>query len=46
MFRASVEKYGDLSALPTKKNDTWEKITFEEYYQVLVLNYFDIYTKH
>ncbi|XP_061078000.1 long-chain-fatty-acid--CoA ligase ACSBG1 isoform X1 [Conger conger] len=33
MFRASVEKYGDLSALATKRNDTWEKITFAEYYQ-------------
>ncbi|KAJ8417284.1 hypothetical protein AAFF_G00285110 [Aldrovandia affinis] len=33
MFRASVEKYSDLFALATKKNDKWEKITFAEYYQ-------------
>ncbi|KAJ8344510.1 hypothetical protein SKAU_G00318390 [Synaphobranchus kaupii] len=32
MFRASVEMYGDLSALATKKKDKWEKITFAEYY--------------
>ncbi|XP_035251951.1 long-chain-fatty-acid--CoA ligase ACSBG1 [Anguilla anguilla] len=32
MFKASVEKYGDLSALATKKEDRWEKMTFAEYY--------------
>ncbi|KAG7473399.1 hypothetical protein MATL_G00095330 [Megalops atlanticus] len=32
MFRASVEKYGKLYALATKKKDKWEKITFSEYY--------------
>ncbi|KAM9754063.1 long-chain-fatty-acid--CoA ligase ACSBG1 [Menidia menidia] len=33
MFKASVEKYGNLHALASKKNDRWEKLTFSEYYQ-------------
>ncbi|XP_047452923.1 long-chain-fatty-acid--CoA ligase ACSBG1 isoform X2 [Mugil cephalus] len=33
MFNASVEKYGNMHALASKKNNTWEKITFLEYYQ-------------
>ncbi|XP_023278281.1 long-chain-fatty-acid--CoA ligase ACSBG1 isoform X1 [Seriola lalandi dorsalis] len=33
MFKASVEKYGNMYALASKKNDRWEKITFLEYYQ-------------
>lgn len=33
MFNASVEKYGNMHALASKKNNTWEKITFSEYYQ-------------
>uniref|UniRef100_A0A8C4I356 Long-chain-fatty-acid--CoA ligase ACSBG1 n=1 Tax=Dicentrarchus labrax TaxID=13489 RepID=A0A8C4I356_DICLA len=33
MFKASVEKYGNMYALASKKNDKWEKITFLEYYQ-------------
>ncbi|KAM6960473.1 long-chain-fatty-acid--CoA ligase ACSBG1 [Aplochiton taeniatus] len=32
MFKASVEKYGDMFALASKKNNLWEKITFSEYY--------------
>ncbi|XP_032380556.1 long-chain-fatty-acid--CoA ligase ACSBG1 [Etheostoma spectabile] len=34
MFKASVEKYGNMYALATKKNNKWEKITFLEYYQL------------
>ncbi|TDH09584.1 hypothetical protein EPR50_G00088700 [Perca flavescens] len=34
MFKASVEKYGNMYALASKKNDKWEKITFLEYYQL------------
>ncbi|KAM4573273.1 long-chain-fatty-acid--CoA ligase ACSBG1 [Odontesthes bonariensis] len=33
MFKASVEKYGNLHALASKRNNKWEKITFLEYYQ-------------
>lgn len=33
MFRGSVEKYGNMYALASKKNDKWERITFSEYYQ-------------
>ncbi|XP_071387557.1 long-chain-fatty-acid--CoA ligase ACSBG1 [Centroberyx affinis] len=33
MFKASVEKYGNMYALGSKKNNKWEKITFSEYYQ-------------
>ncbi|XP_041852220.1 long-chain-fatty-acid--CoA ligase ACSBG1 isoform X2 [Melanotaenia boesemani] len=33
MFKASAEKYGNLHALASKKNNKWEKITFSEYYQ-------------
>ncbi len=33
MFQASVEKYGSMYALASKKNNKWEKITFFEYYQ-------------
>ncbi|MFT7806763.1 long-chain-fatty-acid-CoA ligase ACSBG1 [Arapaima gigas] len=32
MFKTSVEKYGSLLALATRKSDKWEKITFLEYY--------------
>ncbi|XP_062858240.1 long-chain-fatty-acid--CoA ligase ACSBG1 isoform X2 [Trichomycterus rosablanca] len=32
MFMNSVQKYGNLYALATKRNDKWEKITFSEYY--------------
>uniref|UniRef100_A0A8B9GCN6 Long-chain-fatty-acid--CoA ligase ACSBG1 n=1 Tax=Amazona collaria TaxID=241587 RepID=A0A8B9GCN6_9PSIT len=32
MFKDSLEKYGSLSALASKKNGKWEKITFSEYY--------------
>ncbi|XP_072241987.1 long-chain-fatty-acid--CoA ligase ACSBG1 [Leuresthes tenuis] len=33
MFKASVEKYGNLHALASKRTSKWEKITFLEYYQ-------------
>ncbi|XP_063053819.1 long-chain-fatty-acid--CoA ligase ACSBG1 [Engraulis encrasicolus] len=33
MFLASVQRYGGLFALATKKQDKWEKMTFCEYYQ-------------
>lgn len=33
IFKASVEKYGNMHALASKKNNKWEKITFLEYYQ-------------
>ncbi|XP_059191923.1 long-chain-fatty-acid--CoA ligase ACSBG1 [Centropristis striata] len=33
MFKASVEKYGNMYALASKKDNKWEKITFLEYYQ-------------
>ncbi|XP_038563073.1 long-chain-fatty-acid--CoA ligase ACSBG1 [Micropterus salmoides] len=33
MFKVSVEKYGNMYALASKKNNKWEKITFLEYYQ-------------
>ncbi|XP_029909403.1 long-chain-fatty-acid--CoA ligase ACSBG1 [Myripristis murdjan] len=33
MFKASVDKYGKMYALASKKNNKWEKITFLEYYQ-------------
>ncbi|XP_030353889.1 long-chain-fatty-acid--CoA ligase ACSBG1 isoform X3 [Strigops habroptila] len=32
MFKDSLEKYGSLNALASKKNGKWEKITFSEYY--------------
>ena len=32
MFMASVQKYGGLFALATKKKDKCEKITFSDYY--------------
>ncbi|KAM7414601.1 hypothetical protein PAMA_019424 [Pampus argenteus] len=32
MFKASVEKYGNMYALASKKCNKWEKITFLEYY--------------
>uniref|UniRef100_A0A4W4DR88 Long-chain-fatty-acid--CoA ligase ACSBG1 n=1 Tax=Electrophorus electricus TaxID=8005 RepID=A0A4W4DR88_ELEEL len=34
MFMTSVQKYGNLFALATKRNDKWEKITFSEYYHL------------
>uniref|UniRef100_A0AAY4EHA0 Long-chain-fatty-acid--CoA ligase ACSBG1 n=1 Tax=Denticeps clupeoides TaxID=299321 RepID=A0AAY4EHA0_9TELE len=34
MFLTSVQKYGHLSALASKKKDKWEKITFSEYYHL------------
>ncbi|CAN9499326.1 unnamed protein product [Ophioblennius macclurei] len=34
MFKASVERYGNMHALASKINDKWEKITFSEYYQL------------
>ncbi|KAJ4937690.1 hypothetical protein JOQ06_002322 [Pogonophryne albipinna] len=33
MFKASVEKYGNMYALASKLDNKWEKITFSEYYQ-------------
>ncbi|XP_032926145.1 long-chain-fatty-acid--CoA ligase ACSBG1 isoform X2 [Catharus ustulatus] len=32
MFKESLEKYGSLNALASKRNGKWEKITFSEYY--------------
>lgn len=32
MFMTSVQKYGNLYALASKRNDKWEKLTFSEYY--------------
>ncbi|XP_017563838.1 long-chain-fatty-acid--CoA ligase ACSBG1 isoform X1 [Pygocentrus nattereri] len=32
MFMNSVQKYGNLPALASKRKDKWEKITFSEYY--------------
>lgn len=32
MFKESLEKYGSLNALASRKNGKWEKITFSEYY--------------
>lgn len=32
MFLTSVQRYGGLFALATKKNDKWEKMTFSDYY--------------
>ncbi|XP_048173527.1 long-chain-fatty-acid--CoA ligase ACSBG1 isoform X3 [Corvus hawaiiensis] len=34
MFKESLEKYGSLNALASKKNGKWEKITFSEYYSL------------
>ncbi|XP_077120324.1 long-chain-fatty-acid--CoA ligase ACSBG1 isoform X1 [Ranitomeya variabilis] len=34
MFLDSVDKYGSLNALSSKKNGVWEHITFKEYYQL------------
>ncbi|NXX88950.1 ACBG1 ligase, partial [Centropus bengalensis] len=34
MFKESLEKYGSLNALASKKNGKWEKITFSEYYHL------------
>lgn len=33
MFMTSVQKYGNLFALATKRKGKWEKIRFSEYYQ-------------
>lgn len=33
MLKDSVEKYGNMYALASKKNNKWEKITFSDYYQ-------------
>lgn len=33
MFKTSVEKYGNMYALASKKKNKWEKTTFLEYYQ-------------
>ncbi|KAI5100501.1 long-chain-fatty-acid--CoA ligase ACSBG1 isoform X1 [Silurus meridionalis] len=33
MFMNSVQKYGNLFSLATKRKGKWEKITFSEYYQ-------------
>ncbi|KAK7121315.1 hypothetical protein R3I93_022413 [Phoxinus phoxinus] len=32
MFTNSVQKYGKLTALATKRENEWEKVTFSEYY--------------
>ncbi|XP_039629600.1 long-chain-fatty-acid--CoA ligase ACSBG1 [Polypterus senegalus] len=34
MFEATIERYGHLPALATKRNREWEKITFWQYYQL------------
>ncbi|XP_075753729.1 long-chain-fatty-acid--CoA ligase ACSBG1 isoform X3 [Pelodiscus sinensis] len=34
MFKETVEKYGHLNAMASKKNGKWEKITFAEYYNL------------
>lgn len=34
MFQESLDKYGSLNALASKKNGKWEKITFSEYYSL------------
>ncbi|XP_019388925.1 PREDICTED: long-chain-fatty-acid--CoA ligase ACSBG1 [Crocodylus porosus] len=34
MFKESMEKYGPLNALVSRKNGKWEKITFSEYYSL------------
>ncbi|XP_054858667.1 long-chain-fatty-acid--CoA ligase ACSBG1 [Eublepharis macularius] len=34
MFLDSVEKYGSLNAMASRKNGKWEKITFLEYYNL------------
>ncbi|XP_062819650.1 long-chain-fatty-acid--CoA ligase ACSBG1 [Anolis carolinensis] len=34
MFQESLEKYGSLDAMSSKKDGKWEKITFSEYYRL------------
>uniref|UniRef100_A0A8C1KNG0 Long-chain-fatty-acid--CoA ligase ACSBG1 n=1 Tax=Cyprinus carpio TaxID=7962 RepID=A0A8C1KNG0_CYPCA len=34
MFTNSVQKYGKLTALASKKGNKWEKVTFSEYYHL------------
>ncbi|XP_066492662.1 long-chain-fatty-acid--CoA ligase ACSBG1 [Tiliqua scincoides] len=34
MFQESLEKYGSLNAMASKKNGKWEKVTFLEYYNL------------
>ncbi|XP_067390786.1 long-chain-fatty-acid--CoA ligase ACSBG1 isoform X4 [Emydura macquarii macquarii] len=34
MFKETVERYGPLNAMASKKNGKWEKITFSEYYNL------------
>ncbi|XP_067291957.1 long-chain-fatty-acid--CoA ligase ACSBG1 isoform X2 [Pseudorasbora parva] len=34
MFTNSVQKYGKLTALATKRGNDWEKVTFSEYYHL------------
>uniref|UniRef100_A0A8C4YIL9 AMP-dependent synthetase/ligase domain-containing protein n=1 Tax=Gopherus evgoodei TaxID=1825980 RepID=A0A8C4YIL9_9SAUR len=34
MFKETVDKYGPLNAMASKKNGEWEKITFAEYYNL------------
>lgn len=34
MFQESLQKYGSLSAMASKKNGIWETITFWEYYNL------------
>uniref|UniRef100_A0A674J2K9 Uncharacterized protein n=1 Tax=Terrapene triunguis TaxID=2587831 RepID=A0A674J2K9_9SAUR len=34
MFKETVDKYGPLNAMASKKNGKWEKITFAEYYNL------------
>lgn len=34
MFTNSVQKYGKLTALATKRGNEWEKVTFSEYYHL------------
>uniref|UniRef100_A0A672K9F7 AMP-dependent synthetase/ligase domain-containing protein n=1 Tax=Sinocyclocheilus grahami TaxID=75366 RepID=A0A672K9F7_SINGR len=34
MFTNSVQKYGKLTALASKRGNKWEKVTFSEYYHL------------
>ncbi|XP_051546049.1 long-chain-fatty-acid--CoA ligase ACSBG1-like [Myxocyprinus asiaticus] len=34
MFIASIQKFGNLSALAIKRGNKWEKVSFSEYYQL------------
>jgi len=34
MFTNSVQKYGKLTALATKRGNEWEKVTFSEYFHL------------